>query len=90
MPEFQIKISIEKLHQTNAVEVITLFITSMQSKYTLRVSQAPQGHVSCAEAILTLPFSDRERIRIDFNIFTAQFESEHPEERDAYFKMESA
>ncbi len=90
MPDFQIKISVDRLQHVNAAEALSLFITSMQSKYTLRTHATPKGNGSYAETILTLPFGDREHIRIDFNLFAAQFEAEHPEEKDVYFKMESA
>ena len=88
---FRLKISVSQLHTVDATRALTDFLSSVQNKYGISAFDS----ITCdsptqAEAILTVHFADREHIRIDFNIFAAQFEAEHPEEQDVYFKMESA
>ena len=96
MFNFCIKISVERLRHTDARTVLNGFILSVREKYGLRISEEPdrgsplhQQAATHAETILTVPFSERETVRIDYNIFAAQFEADHPEEPDVYFRMES-
>ncbi|MBQ9362263.1 MAG: hypothetical protein IJT97_02460 [Bacteroidaceae bacterium] len=97
MLRFRIKISVEGLQYTDAQAVLNSFIQSVKAKYELGIceetnsgSLSDQQAATHAEAILTVPFSERESVRIDYNIFAAQFEDEHPEDSDVYFRMESA
>ncbi|GEM_PF-5094365 len=88
---FQIRISILGLQHTNAAQVLSDFIQKIQKKYPVEITE--EIYTNCAhtqaEAILAIPFSERETVRIDFNIFSADFDTLHPDERTAYFKMES-
>ena len=88
---FQIRISILGLQHTNAAQVLSDFIKLLQEKYPVEITD--EIYTNCAhtqaEAILAIPFSEREIIRIDFNIFSSEFDSDHLDETSAYFKMES-
>jgi hypothetical protein len=88
---FQIRISILGLQHTNAAQVLSDFIQKIQKKHPVEITE--EIYTNCAhtqaEAILAIPFSERETVRIDFNIFSADFDTLHPDERTAYFKMES-
>ena len=64
------------------------FIQRMEAKYSLAIQQSPSGTPSLAEAIISVPFPDRENIRIDFNLFASEMESIHG--NGLYFHMESA
>ena len=87
---FRLKITVSHLHAAHATAALTDFLNSVQDKYGVHQYETLTSADSTqAEAILALPFADRERIRIDFNIFAAQFEADHPEEKDVYFKLES-
>ena len=91
MVSFRLKISVSHLLTADATQVLTDFLSSVQDKYGVHHYDSFDSSDSTqAEAIFCVPFTDREHIRIDFNIFAAQFEANHPEERNAYFKMESA
>lgn len=89
---FQIRISILGLQHTNAAQVLSEFIQIIQKKYPVEITE--EIYTNCAhtqaEVILAIPFSERENARIDFNIFSFEFDSLHPNEDTAFFKMESA
>ncbi len=89
---FQIQISILGLQHTNAAQVLSEFIQSIQKKYPVEITE--EIYTNCAhtqaKVILAIPFSERENVRIDFNIFSSEFDSLHPDESATYFKMESA
>lgn len=89
---FQIRISILGLQHTNAAQVLSDFLKLIQKKYPIEISD--EIYTNCAhtqaEVIIAIPFSERETVRIDFNIYSSDFESLHPDEPTAYFKMESA
>ncbi|MBQ9641970.1 MAG: hypothetical protein IJV06_10510 [Bacteroidaceae bacterium] len=86
---FHLKLTVSHLHQTNALDILADFIATHRTKYSIQEGEHSAAAASEAEAIIAVPFSARESIRIDFNIYAAQFESEHPEEPDVYFRMES-
>ena len=89
---FKIKISILGLQHTNAAQVLSEFIALVRRKYEVEVV----SEITCncahsqAEATVAVPFSERETVRIDFNIFASEFEGLHPAETASFFKMESA
>ncbi|MBQ4380152.1 MAG: hypothetical protein II806_02620 [Bacteroidaceae bacterium] len=89
---FNIRISILGLQHTNAAQVLSDFITLVRQKYEVEVI----SEITCncahsqAEVTLAVPFSERETVRIDFNIFASEFDTLHPSETTSYFKLESA
>ena len=89
---FKIKISILGLQHTNAAQVLSEFISLVREKY--EVEFISEITCNCAhsqsEVTVAVPFSERETIRIDFNIFASEFETLHPSETTSYFKLESA
>jgi len=89
---FQIRISILGLQHTNAAQVLSEFIKNIQKKYAAEIID--EIYTNCAhtqaETIVAIPFSERETVRIDFNIFSSEFDSSHPDEPTSYFKLESA
>ena len=91
MLNFRLKISVSQLHTVDATTALTDFLSTVRNKYSIPAFDSiASDSPAQAEAILTVPFADRERIRIDFNIHAAQFEAAHPDEQEVYFKMESA
>lgn len=72
----------------DSLSLLQQFIQRMEAKYTLAIQQPPSGTPSLAEAILSVPFPDRENIRIDFNIFSSEMDATYPP--TLYFHMESA
>lgn len=63
---------------------IERFVTEAQGQFNLQLHQKPtQG-----EAVISVPFADRENVRIAFNIFASQADEEDGE--GLYFHMESA
>jgi hypothetical protein len=72
----------------DALSLLEKFIQQAGEKYPLAIQQSPTGDATKAEATLSVPFPDRENIRIDFNIFASDMESIHG--NGLYFHMESA
>ena len=86
---FPVHITVDASHHTSdALQLLNRFIILMQKKYALAIISSPTGTPPHAEATLSVPFPDRENIRIDFNIFTSEMEDEHG--TGLYFHMESA
>lgn len=74
--------------QLSTIDILTQFIHIAQERYDLALLSSPSGTPTRAEVILSVPFPDRERIRIDYNIFASDIESTHG--TSFYFHMESA
>lgn len=70
------------------LSILSQFIDLARQRYDLALLSSPAGTSTHAEAIFSVPFPDRERIRIDFNIFASDIESTHG--TGLYFHMESA
>jgi hypothetical protein len=87
---FKLRLSVSNLHTNDATAVLARFISSVKAKYSVAVDEMPAGTADMAGATISIPFADRESLRIDYNIFAAEFEVEHPEEENPYFKLESA
>ena len=71
----------------NLTDILAQFITQASEHYALSVLTSPFGTPTRAEAIISVPFPDRERIRIDYNIFASDMEAQHGPH--LYFHMES-
>jgi hypothetical protein len=54
----------------------------------LAIVKALSGNTQQAEAVIAVPFADRETIRVDFNIYASEMEDKHG--MGLYFHMESA
>jgi len=89
---FKIRISIFGLQHTNAAQILSDFIAYARNNY--EVDLLDEIYTNCAheqaETIVAVPFAEREHVRIDFNIFASEFDNTHPDEKNSYFKMESA
>ena len=79
----------------NANKILVRFLNTAQDKYDLRLCFISGGNLHNAiprdaSAVIAVPFADRERIRVDFNVFAAEVQDEyHVTERDAKFLMET-
>ena len=79
----------------NANKILARFLNGAIDKYDLRLCSISGGNLHNAiprdaVAVIAVPFADRERIRVDFNVFASEIQSEyHVTEREAEFFMES-
>ena len=86
---FPVHICVTATHTTaDALSLLEQFIQRMEVKYPLAILDKPSGTASQAEATLSVPFPDRENIRIDFNIFASEMDDTYGSA--LYFHMESA
>lgn len=86
---FPVHISVEnRLGNTSATTLLHRFIEQAEQSFDVTVMTPPSGTDSQAEAIISVPFADRERIRIAFNIYASEAEDIHG--AGLYFHMESA
>lgn len=102
---FAMKVCVDKLrgghsgddinkHRANAIKTLTRFLYQCAVKYDLRICDIKGGNLHnaiprSAEAIIAVPFTDKENVRVDFNIFASDFENEYPDETEASFFLES-
>lgn len=102
---FPLHISIDKLrgghsgddinkHRPNAIKLLSRFLYEMNEKYDLRLIDIQGGNLHNAiprqaEAIIAVPFGDKENIRVDFNLFSHELEEEYHDEESMYLFMES-
>ena len=104
---FFLRVGVDKLHgghsgddidkgYANANKVLARFLNTALDKYDMRLCSISGGNLHNAiprdaVAVIAVPFADREKIRVDFNVFAAQVQDEyHVTEREAKFFMESA
>ena len=104
---FFLRVGVDKLHgghsgddidkgYANANKVLARFLNTALDKYDMRLCSISGGNLHNAiprdaVAVIAVPFADREKIRVDFNVFAAQIQDEyHVTEREAKFFMESA
>ena len=102
-----LRVGVDKLHgghsgddidkgYANANKVLARFLNTAQDKYDLRLCSISGGNLHNAiprdaTAVIAVPMADREKIRVDFNVFAAEVQDEyHVTEREAKFFMESA
>lgn len=101
-----LKVGVDKLHgghsgddidkgYANANKILARFLNGALDKYDLRLCSISGGNLHNAiprdaTAVIAVPFADREKIRIDFNVFAAEIQDEyHVTESSAQFFMES-
>ena len=86
---FPVHISVTgKSMNGDALSLLEKFVEQSGEKYPLAILEKPSGEATKAEATISVPFPDRENIRIDFNIFASDMEETCGIE--LYFYMESA
>ena len=79
----------------NANKILARFLNTAQDKYDMRLCSISGGNLHNAiprdaTAVIAVPFADREKIRVDFNVFAAEVQDEyHVTECEAKFFMES-
>ena len=79
----------------NANKILARFLNAAQDKYDMRLCSISGGNLHNAiprdaTAVIAVPFADREKIRVDFNVFASEVQDEyHVTEREAKFLMES-
>lgn len=86
---FPVHIIVERKNtKADALYLLKKFIDQSGEKHPSAVVKQPTGDVIHAEAFISVPFPDRENIRIEFNIFASDMENEYG--TGLYFYMESA
>ena len=86
---FPVRISVKRGSEgCSALTLIDAFLAQSKQKYPLTLLEAATGDDSYAEAVIAVPFPEREHIRIDFNIFASEMEDRFG--AGLYFHMESA
>ena len=68
-------------------ELLTRFLQQVSTTYHLQILEAPP---QTSEALIAVPFPDKEKIRIDFNIFASDVEETCRVPYQYHFLMESA
>lgn len=102
---FPVRIIVDKLrgghsgddiqkHRLNANKALIRFIDQAMHKYDLQVCDIQAGGLHNAiprhaEAIIAVPFPDKENLRIDFNIFSSELEAEFHDEAQMQLILES-
>ena len=86
---FPVHISVEnRLKNMSASTLLDRFIEQASQSFELTVMSPPAGTDTQAEATISVPFADREHIRIAFNIYASETEDTYGQ--GLYFHMESA
>ncbi len=81
--------------RANANKLLTRFLFILSKKTDLRIARIEGGNLRNAiareaMAVILVPFDYKEQLRIDFNIFVAEIESEFKEvEKEMHIEMES-
>ena len=82
--------------RANAIKILTRFLYKMQDRMDLRLAQFNSGKLHNAiprdgSIVFAVPASEKETVRVEWNIFTANVEDEfHVTEQQMEFAMESA
>lgn len=81
--------------RANAIKILTRFLYKEQKKMDLRLASFSSGRMHNAiprdgEVVFAVPFAEKETVRVDWNIFTAEVEDEyHVTDTKMVFAMES-
>ena len=102
---FPIRISIDKLsgghsgddinkHRPNAIKLLSRFLYEASEKYDLKLVDIQGGNLHNAiprqaEAVIAVPFADKENVRVDFNVFASEIGEEYHDEESMHVAMES-
>ncbi len=102
---FPVRLSIDKLrgghsgddinkHRPNAIKLLVRFLDQAREKYDIRLTDIQGGNLHNAiprqaEAVIAVPFKDKENIRVDFNVFSREIEEEYHDEASMTTHMES-
>jgi len=89
---FALRICVDDKSGNTAQQVLEQFIHTISPKYDLQVIQLPtplQPDAHRTEAVIAVPFPDKENVRIDFNIFASEVEDQCGDAFRYYFYMES-
>lgn len=81
-------------HRLNANKALVRFISEAQHKYDLRVIDIQAGGLHNAiprhaEAVIAVPFPEKENLRVDFNIYSSELETEYHDETNMHLSLES-
>ncbi len=81
-------------HRLNANKALVRFIAEAQKKYDLQLCDIQAGGLHNAiprhaEAVIAVPFPDKENLRVDFNIYMSELEAEFHDETNMRLTMES-
>lgn len=81
-------------HRLNANKALVRFLDEVQHKYDLQLIDIQAGGLHNAiprhaEAVIAVPFPDKENLRVDFNIFSSELEAEYEDEANMRLTMES-
>lgn len=81
-------------HRLNANKALVRFIAEAQQKYDLQLCDIQAGGLHNAiprhaEAVIAVPFPDKENLRVDFNIFSSELEAEFHDETNMRLTLES-
>src|SRR5574344_1364587 len=86
---FPVLVRVEgRSEKVDALMLLKEYMKHAGERYELTVVKEAEGNGTKAEAVVAVPFPDRENIRVDFNIHASEVE-EHVGEQ-VYFHMESA
>lgn len=86
---FPVHISVEnRLENISATTLLDRFMKQAAETFDLTIMTPLSGTDTQADATISVPFADRERIRIAFNIYASEAEDTHG--LGLYFHMESA
>lgn len=81
--------------RANANKLLARFLYTSMNKYDMYLSNISGGNLHNAiprdaQAVILVPMADKERIRVDYNVFAAEMEDEfHGAESTMTFKMQS-
>lgn len=86
---FAVRVNVKRMHgEADTHRLLSGFVERAKTKYELSTLVNLSGDASEAEVVIAVPFADRERIRIDYNVYASEMEDEHGD--GLYFHMESA
>ena len=81
-------------HRLNANKALIRFLDEAKHKYDLQLIDIQAGGLHNAiprhaEAVVAVPFPDKENLRVDFNIYSSEIEAEFHDEENMHLTMES-
>lgn len=81
-------------HRLNANKALVRFISEAMHKYDLQLCDIQAGGLHNAiprhaEAVIAVPFPEKENLRVDFNIFASELEAEWHDEEKMRLTLES-